>query len=83
MEYLKFANGAEYVCSYFTFDPSANAAYIILDGLSFAETAIIFSDASMVDEISYAGRTFFNYELAFVVKEPSGCKACIKGGRYD
>lgn len=84
MDKIKFANGAIYDCSLCATIPNMHIAYIAIPDISFADAAAIFSDPDMTVEMEYADYRLIGYtELSYILQEPFGMKACLKGGHDE
>ena len=80
---IKFANGAVYDCSYLATD-GQGTAWIVLDGLSIAESAAIFSNPDMTEVMEWGAYRLIGYtNLVFIMVDQNGVKCGLKGGHDE
>lgn len=79
MDEITFANGATFSCSFCAENPIDRVLFVAISDVSFAEAAVVFSDPSLTQEISFAGSTYSGYtELLSLQVQPYGFQAALR-----
>lgn len=81
MDTIQFGNGIVHECTKCNADDNGNL-YVAITGVTFAQAAALFSDASAIRELRYGSRVYYGYTtLKGLVVTPYGYQASLYGGR--